>query len=94
MQTRNSNLNDTMATETSLNSGRSTLERREEIEKKQQASKDSYMKFSLELKQMEVDSQIEKVESSKCKLAEVEAELLKYVDEAELILSGVMTLNE
>ena len=75
-------------------SGWLTPETREEIELEQLRSKNGYMRCALELKQLQVNGEIEKVESSKCKLAEVEAKILKHVDEAELILSGVMTLAE
>ena len=36
---------------------------------------------------MQVDSQIDKVESSKCKLVEFKKEILQQADDAELILS-------
>ena len=78
---------ETMATAAGLDTGRSTSETMEEIEQEQQACKDGYLRSSLKLRQMQANVEIEKVESSKCKLVEFKREILHHVDNADKILA-------
>ena len=78
---------ETMAIEAGLDTGRLTPGTMQEIEQEQQACKDGYLRSSLKLKQMQVNVEIEKIESSKCKLVEFKREILHHVDEADKVLA-------
>ena len=82
---------ETMATATGLDTDRSIPETMQEIEREQQACKDGYLRSSLKLRQMQINTEIEKVESSKCKLGEFKREILQHVDAADKILAEART---
>ena len=92
MQTRMST--ETMATATGLDTSRTTPQTCDEILREQQACKDGYMQSSLKLKQIEIDAEIEKIDSAKCKVVEFKREILQHVDDAEKILSGAQSKIE
>ena len=75
-------------------SGSTPLQTRDEILREQQVCKDGYLQSSLKLKQIEINSEVEKVEMAKYKVVEFRKEILQHVDDAEKILSGAKSKVE
>ena len=63
----------------------------DEMQREQQDCKDGYIKWSLQIKQLQVNGEIERVEVAKSKLVEMKKDILNDVDKAHLILSGAIT---
>ena len=88
------NLNNLFTTVSGLQNEMPALQTREEIEHEMQEGKDRYLRGSLKLKQMQVDSEIEKVNQAKCKVVKQREKVLQRIDNARHILQNTCELIE